>query len=299
MRKKKRKQQKRRFKRMPFIILILFGFGYPVWWYLSQHKLLPDAIAADSLHTFLTDASLSDEYEPEYLSAIAQPEMLLLPALAQNEVPTKHTGYSLLYDENYEQARWVAYRLTAKHLADKQVERTNDFHADTSVRSGSATLEDYRRSGYDRGHLIPAADQGWAADAMHESFVMSNMSPQVPEFNRGIWKELETQTRQWAKIHGELLVVTGPVLETGLKTIGKSKVAVPKQFYKVLFDYQPDGVEAIGFLMENKALFGELKTYAVTVDKVEELTGLDFFPSLPDEAENRLESRINTGHWFE
>ncbi len=117
-----------------------------------------------------------------------------LPHYTNNSEIIQHTGYVLKYNEYFEQAEWVAYQLTIEEV-NGDFERSNNFRKDLHISTGSATLKDYKNSGYDRGHLIPAADMKWSPDAMGASFFMSNMSPQNPSFNRGIWKKLEGQVR--------------------------------------------------------------------------------------------------------
>ena len=125
----------------------------------------------------------------------------------------------------------MANQLTAKEVNGKY-ERSDNFRKDPHVSTESATLSDYKGSGYDRGHIIPAADMKWSPDAMSASFFMSNMSPQDPSFNRGIWKKLEEQVGKWALENSEIYIVTGPVLTDGpYQTIGVNKVAVPKYYY--------------------------------------------------------------------
>ncbi|MTI30603.1 DNA/RNA non-specific endonuclease, partial [Xanthovirga aplysinae] len=209
----------------------------------------------------------------------------------------EHSYYTLNYEEAYEQASWVAYKLTEDHL-EPNYKRTDNFRADPLIHTNSADRSDYKRSGYDRGHLAPAADFSWDATAMSESFLMSNMSPQSPEFNRGIWKKLEEKTRTWAKRNDELYVVTGPVLRKGLKKIGKNKVAVPKYYYKVILDIREPEIKAIGFLMENKGSEKDLKSFAIPIDKIEKISKLDFFPLLPDSLEQALESKVRLKGWF-
>lgn len=122
---------------------------------------------------------------------------LEIPTVKTTDEIVKHLSYTLSYNEKHEQASWVAYELT-EAKTHKVVNRTNDFRPDNAVRTSSATNVDYQGSGFDRGHLAPAADMSWSEKAMEESFYYNNMSPQVPGFNRGIWKKLEEQVRQWA-----------------------------------------------------------------------------------------------------
>jgi endonuclease G len=165
------------------------------------------------------------------------------------------------------------------------------------VYAGSATPDDYSRSGYDRGHLAPSADFRWDEQAQSESFFMSNMSPQTPAFNRGIWKHLEEQVRDWAKELDTVYVITGPVLSSGLQTIGSSNVAVPEYYYKVILDHKESKTEAIGFILRNEGSKESLADFAVSVDSVEKITGIDFFPMLPDSIETVGESKVDLAFW--
>jgi len=219
-----------------------------------------------------------------------------IPKIAQKLPVIRHLGYAFQYAEAHEQAYWIGYELT-KFETEKAYDRTDNFIPDPMVSTGSATQADYSGSGYDRGHLAPAADMGWSQKAMEESFYFSNMSPQVPSFNRGIWKRLEEQVRSWAIVYDSIYVVTGPVLTQGLPTIGPNKVSVPKYYYKVILDNTGKDKKAIGFLMENAAGKGALSTYAVTVDRVEQATGIDFFNKLPDGFETKIEQEICLPCW--
>ncbi len=175
---------------------------------------------------------------------------LELPETNQSDIITTHKGYSLLYNEKYEQASWVAYELT-KEETDKINNRTDKFIVDPQVTTETANKSDYVGSGYDSGHLAPAADMSWSSTAMAESFYYSNMSPQEPGFNRGIWKKLEEQVRTWAVDNQSVYVITGPVLTSGLLTIGNNKVSVPKYYYKVILDYTEPEIKGIGFILPN------------------------------------------------
>lgn len=161
-------------------------------------------------------------------------ENLSLEPLSKGEI-VKHSYYTLAYSEEYEQAEWVYYILTPDNINGGQ-ERTDDFRADQMVSCGSASLEDYKYSGYDRGHLCPAADMTQNFTAMSETFYLSNMSPQVAGFNRGIWSSLEGQVRDWAITYQKLYVVTGPVFKGVIGIIGENMIIVPGYYYKVLFD---------------------------------------------------------------
>lgn len=218
-----------------------------------------------------------------------------LPSSTTKQV-IHHKNFSLSYSEKHEQAEWVAYELTANE-AQGVVARGDDFRPDPAIKTGSADLPDYQGTGYDRGHLAPAADMKFSEKAMSECFYMSNMSPQEPLFNRGIWKNLEDQTRRWAIENEKLYVVTGPVLAYSKGVIGRNKVTVPKYYYKILVDHTAPDVKAIAFIMPNTKCVKPLQAYVVSIDSVEKITGIDFFYAFPDALERKLESRTMASSW--
>ena len=210
------------------------------------------------------------------LIAFSQEFSDYLPTSTTNQIVT-HAYYTLSYSEEYEQAEWVAYELTKEKLSATPVGRTNDFREDRKVTTGSAALGDYRQSGYDRGHLVPAGDMSFSSTAMSESFYMSNMSPQHPSFNRGIWKKLESQVRNWAfDANNSIYVFTGPILQSCSESIGENNVCVPDYYYK--FIWKPVEIKMIAFVLPNHKGEKELAYYVTSVDYVESITGIDFFP---------------------
>lgn len=225
-----------------------------------------------------------------------QPLPFEFPTLKTGQHIIYHAGFALVYNEAHEQADWVAYELTAEET-QKAFERGNVFMKDPLVKTGTAADEDYLHSGYDRGHLAPAADLCYSISAMAESFYYSNMSPQVAAFNRGVWKRLEGQVRVWARNNGAVYVVTGPVLNAGLPTIGNNKVSVPQLYYKAILDYRKPEYKALGFVLPNAGSSLPLSHFAVTIDSLERLTGIDFFPALPDTDESTLEANICLPCW--
>lgn len=219
-----------------------------------------------------------------------------LPAITKNDRIVKHFAFTLSYSEEHEQAKWVAYRLRSYETTGQEA-RSDNFREDPAVITGSAVPLDYLRSGYDRGHLVPAADMKWSSKAMSETFLMSNISPQVHDFNSGIWSKLEKKVRTWAVNNEEIHVVTGPVLQPGLPKIGKNKVSVPSYFYKVILDAKEPEVKAIGFIIPNRQIKTSFWNFAVSVDSVETLTGIDFFSALPDQLEQKLEAEPYLNSW--
>ena len=222
---------------------------------------------------------------------------------AQELLPTSTTGYivrhtyfTLSYSEKDEQPEWVYYELTPALIKGKQ-KRTDDYRPDSLVSTISAQLEDYRGSGYDRGHLCPAGDMKLNFTSMSESFLLSNMSPQEKDFNDGIWNKLEELVRKWALTDSKIYVVTGGVLTSNKGKIGLDGVTIPKYFYKIIYDPKGQG-KMIAFLIPNEKSIKRLQEYVVSVDSVESLTGIDFFPELPDSIENLLERGKDLSAWF-
>ncbi|MDB2462869.1 DNA/RNA non-specific endonuclease [Algibacter sp.] len=207
-----------------------------------------------------------------------------------------HNGYSLSYDEKHEQAEWVAYELKKSHLSKTNHKRPY-FEIDKAVKTGAASWRNYKNSGYDRGHLCPAGDRRYTKAAHDETFLTSNISPQEHQFNAGIWNNLEQKVRYWASKYDGVFVVTGGVLKGDMKTIGTESVSVPKQFYKVLIDTNSGTTKMLAFLMPHKDSNKPLYEFVVSVDAVEALTGIDFFPELEDSIENKLEASSNYKGW--
>ena len=216
---------------------------------------------------------------------------LELPKYDVDDTIIRHRGYTLSYNSKYKQANWVAYLLT-KDETVKRFQR-GEFFAPDPLIPGTDLVVDYAKSGYDRGHLAPAADMGYSMETMVQSFFYSNMSPQVPRFNRGIWKKLEMQVRNWAVENDSLYVVTGPIFDSVMPTIGPHRVAVPKAYYKVLLQKRNREWFGVGFILPNASLKGGITRFATSIDKVEELTGIDFFWGLEDEFELKIEKRSN------
>ena len=222
---------------------------------------------------------------------------LEVPARRNGDTPVPHEGYTLGYRSDAGQAAWAAYVLTRQEVAAANVPRSNNFRPDPAVPGGTADNRDYEGSGYDRGHLAPAEDMSYSPASMSQSFFYSNMSPQVPAFNRGVWRRLEELVRFWATTYDSVYVVSGPVLEPGLPVIGPHHVAVPHYYYKAILRYGSHGSEGIGFLLRNEPSAATLRSFAVPIDSVEKVTGLDFFPQLPDEQEVQIERTADLKEW--
>ena len=204
------------------------------------------------------------------------------PQTSLTDTIRSYKGFDLAYNEEREQASWVVYVLTRSEVEQGTHARSDNFRSDTTISTGSASLADYRGSGYDRGHLAPAGDMKWDKEAMSQSFLLSNMSPQMPSFNRGIWKKLEHQIRDWALEKDSIYVITGPVLHSIKNTIGKNNVGIPLYYFKIVVDLSPPDHSMVAFLLPNEGSGEELIRYAISVDSLESFTGYDFFSSAPD-----------------
>jgi endonuclease G, mitochondrial len=218
-----------------------------------------------------------------------------LPSVNNGKV-IKHQYYTLSYVEKHELAEWTAHKLSYES-AHGSTSRTDNFRMDSKVRTGSATTADYKNSGYDRGHLVPAGDMRLNRSAMSDSFFMSNMAPQTAAMNRGVWRKIESQVRDWTKRGESLYVITGPVLSRIQDSIGENRVSVPSYFYKIVLDYQNKTPRMIAFLVPNHSSKKWVDDFIVSVDYVEEITGLDFFAALPNDLEDDLESQISPWKW--
>ena len=255
------------------------------------------------------ETGLKQQLEQLKLSKIQQDlQTIGLPS----EDYVMHQAMALSYSEAHEQAAWVAH-IILPDVIEGQVSRTNDFRVDPKVSSGTAVEKDYFVKslkadgtyaydgfGYDRGHLAPSADFRWSKTALSESYYYSNMSPQVADFNREGWAELESTLRGYIfrNPKTQLYVVTGGILQGDLAVIerGINKVSIPKFYFKVAVDLKTK--QGVGFIMPNHSLDYPLESYAVSIDEVESQTGLDFFNLLPDDLEVALESAVDKTKWI-
>nr|WP_309757279.1 DNA/RNA non-specific endonuclease [Flavobacterium sp.] len=218
-----------------------------------------------------------------------------LPVSTTNQI-VKHQYYSLSYNEEYEQAEWVAYELKSSYVKNNNFKRPF-FIKDIKVKTGSADWRNYKKSSFDKGHLCPAGDMEFDVNVYNDTFLTSNIAPQEHNFNNGVWNRLEQKVRYWAVKYDGLYVVTGGVLEPTLATIGKEKVAVPKLFYKIVFSKTEKNCKMIGFLIPNKESNAPLYQFVVSVDTIEKVTGINFFPKLNDVLENTLEKGSSYKNW--
>ena len=221
---------------------------------------------------------------------------ITVSSVPRQEQIIHHKGYTFSYNKYLKIPNWVSYELTRQETKGKE-KRSDNFIADPLVKGTIATNADYARSGYDKGHMAPAADMKWSPEVMKESFYFSNMCPQHPQLNRRGWKNLEEKIRDWAIADSAIIIICGPIINQSSRTIGKNKVAVPERFFKVVLSPFVKPVRGIGFLFNNRQAVEPLSTYAVTIDSIEKLTNMDFFSPLPDEIENEVEANADYYQW--
>ena len=233
----------------------------------------------------------------------------VLPLLAQEEVgipilqqdvPEQilyRKGYVASYNKDTRLPNWVAWHLSSNHTTGEQKRPNNAFHEDLDVPLPRATNFDYKDSGWSRGHLCPAGDNKWDPDAMYESFLLSNVCPQHPSLNSGVWNQIEIACRSWAERYGEIYIVSGPVFyNQEHETIGSNKVVVPEAFFKVVIclNAEPKG---IGFVCKNTNGSEKKYLYVNTISQVECITKIQFFPNLQESVAEKVKSTADIEKW--
>lgn len=264
----------------------------PYWLYILI--IIVAILGSDELKSFIGLKTDQEKIERPFVNTdMGQLEIPSMPKGKQGQV-IQRTGYTLAYDKKTKTPQWVAWELTKEETKGNH-ERTDKFLPDPNVEGAKVVTTDYTGSGYDRGHMAPAGDMKWSKKAMEESFYMSNICPQIHHLNTGDWNELEANTRKWARRYGSVYVTCGPIYNGSRRTqyIGKNRVKVPDAFFKVILIQSPKKTCALGFFFENEAGQRTLNEYLVSVDYLEQTTGIDFFPALPDELENVLEAETH------
>ena len=242
----------------------------------------------DEIQQEKKETSLSNNGNTSYSTRLEIPVALK----KRDEIVLKRIGYTVSYNNTYKTPNWVAWELTREETQGKE-DRKDKFVPDPDLPEPRVEHADYTRSGYDRGHMAPAADMKWSEEAMAQSFYMSNICPQNQKLNRDDWGDLEETCREWAKKYGRVYIVCGPIYDKkNPKRIGKHQAAVPDRFFKVVLIENRKNPMAMGFLFDNAAHHQALEKYMVTVDSVEAVTKLDFFSKLSDRVENRIEAEI-------
>lgn len=212
----------------------------------------------------------------------------------KNQAIIQYVGYSISYNENKRIPNWVSYELTAKETEGPYSRKGKNFRQDMSLNVKQAESDDYRNSGWSRGHMAPAGDFKWSDEAMWETFFYTNCCPQNQSLNAGQWNTLEQKVREWAKRFGKIYVVTGPIIGKNIYgTIGYNRVVVPDAFFKALYADN----QAIAFVMYNHNNNDNMQKCAMSIDYLETITNIDFFSELEDTFENKVESTYNLRDW--
>ncbi len=248
----------------------------------------------NQINSQLSNQNASAITESNTISAKDNSVFDFLPTSTTGQV-VKHEFYTLSYVEKFEQAEWVAYLLQPQQ--NRNHFQRPFFVEDNQVKTQSADWKNYKKSGYDKGHLCAAADMAFSKNAYNDTFLTSNISPQEHHFNDGIWNRLEEKVRYWANKYDGIYVVTGGVLTNGLPTIGREGVAVPEYFYKILLKKEGENYKMIAFLMPSQDSNKALYEFVVPTDEVEKLTGIDFYPKLNDSIEVNLERSSDYKSW--
>lgn len=223
-------------------------------------------------------------------------DRLLYGIPSETDICLNREGFALGYSHKHRQAVWICYVLERGNLLREQVKRSNKFQPDPAISFRPVHPQDYSKTGYDRGHLAPAADMTYSLETMMQSFFMSNISPQIPGCNRGIWKRIENQARKWAKKEGRLYIITGPIFGSDRKWLGKTGIPIPTGFYKIILDMTPP-MKMIAFITPNQPSKKRVYSFVTTVDHIEELTGFDFFSKMEDALETKLEKEADFSLW--
>tara|TARA_R110002073_G_scaffold312586_4_gene484131 strand:+ start:33930 stop:34754 length:825 start_codon:yes stop_codon:yes gene_type:complete len=251
------------------LVVIFFGSGAYYFWNLEQRDL---------------DSNIVKVHEEIVIKDFK------LPSQTSNQI-VERPFYTFSYNEEAEQPDWIAYTLYP--FPDSlRVKRKDNFRTDPLVTSGSASLKDYKSSGYDRGHLAPAKALSYSKEAMNASFYLSNMSPQIGiGFNRGIWKKIEARIFEWSNQSDSLYVVTGPILDNPLGTIGENKVLVPRAYYKTVFRFKDDSISGIGFLIDHKKFPNGTKitNFLTSIDSIEKVSGINFYHQMDSVQQAKIE----------
>ena len=286
---------------MKKFIIMFIAFIFILAFIIGQcNEEIPDALYEGG---DLVEESVVQDSNEEYESQKDIAENIKIDAIEIPKVLSdlsvqilNRKAYTVSYNDSTKCPNWVAWHLTAEH-ADGEWARDNNYYEDEEVPLPRASNDDYKGSGWTHGHMCPAGDNKWDEVAMRESNLLTNICPQHASLNSGLWNVIERDCRKWALEYGDLYIVCGPILlNKDHETIGANKVVVPEAFFKVILCLNPKP-KAIGFIIRNNEGKKKRDQYINTVDEVERITGIDFFPALPDDIENVVEANANLDDW--
>ncbi len=267
---------------------------------LFQHLSTP-ILASISFLAFITSCESSTEDEdlkpdkPVAGSHYNDLEKVIIPNSLASQLKD-YTGFTLSFNRDNKTPNYVSWELLGEEVK-YDVDRSDNFWQDATL-DGCPAHSDYTGSGYDRGHMCPAADQKWSEQAMNDCFVMANMCPQIHALNAGAWLTLENKERLWAQRDSAIMIIAGPIYaDSDTQYIGKARVRVPSAFFKVFLAPYVKEPRAIAFVYPNMSAPGNMQNYAMSVDQLEKETGYDFFSALPDDIEKRVEATYSFTDW--
>lgn len=294
-------KQRMKFKLTPILFILIIGLA--VFLYQHNNNVLDTAMvkAAELSAMPIPKEEKNNASTTNQQSRKKNERKLEMPGKMRHtpEKIIEHTGYTLSFNREHNNPNWVAWELTADEAVGT-LPRDDNFQPDPEIAENHQVVHaDYKGSGYDRGHMAPAADMKWSSRAMAECFYMSNICPQTHTLNAGGWETLESACRRWAKQEGAVYIVCGPVYKGSKhKTIGQHlKITVPEGFFKVVLSMNKGKEKAIGFYYANSNAKQTMQTTATTVDDIEARTGMDFFVNIDDRLEERIESTFSLKQW--
>lgn len=282
--------------KLPLLLIILLLAGVIIVAFIPVGDDAADSdLDADDTEVVADDSADQSAPAPD-APQFAALEAVVMPA----DIPAKaltYTGFSVSFNPEAHQPNYVAWTIEPDETDGEHSRANASFIPDDTV-AGCATLADYKRSGFDRGHMAPAADMKWSPEAMHDCHYLTNICPQDKSLNTGAWSTVEKNSRKWAMRHGPIVIIAGPILSDYMpRTIGETKIPVPERFFKVILAPEANPPMGIGFVMPNTYVEGGAQTTAVTIDQVEQITGFDFFAALPDSIENDVERQCALHKW--
>ncbi len=273
-------------KNLIIVILLLASALVAAFIREPDNGIIPSA-KAESADTIDANVSGTD---------FKQLQQIRLPETT-GSVELDYTGFTVAFNPEYHQPNYSVWTLSADKVDGPYSRKDVNFAPDTDV-DGCATLADYRSSGFDRGHMAPAADMKWSMESMADCHLLTNMCPQDKRLNSGAWATVEKNARKWVKKHGTLVIAAGPVLSDSFtRYIGSSKIPVPERFFKVIIAPDANPPLGIAFIMPNGYVEGGAQSTVTSIDQVEAITGFDFFYALPDDIENQVESQNSLRLW--
>lgn len=262
---------------------------------MKQNQLFHSIIVAASF--FLSINTYAQSISLRHQNIPLNEKGFEIPTLRKTDKVIVYEGFTLSYNSRTLLPDWVAYELTSSEV-DGQYPRSNGFGMDLSYKGKQAMREDYSNSGWDKGHMAPAADMKWSQTAMYESFYLTNICPQNHDLNGNDWLTLEKLGREWAQRYGSVYIICGPIIGKGqYGTIGDNKVAVPDAFFKAFLVVQDHRYHAIAFVMQNESTHHRIQEYAMTINDLEEMIGIDLFPNIDDSIEEMIESDLYFKFW--